>query len=124
MKAVSMPVVYVAGRYRGPTEWDVSLHIHEARLLGMAVAKEGGSPLIPQSNTSFMGGALPDQFWLDATLAQLRKCDAVITVHNWRESTGAQAEVLEALRLGIPVFHELGALAEWLDWQRKLAEAR
>ena len=117
-----MPLVYIAGRYRAATEWDVYCNIEAARQVGVAVAKLGASPLIPQANTAFMGGVMPDQFWLDATMALLRKCDAVMLVWNWELSTGAKLEAAEARRLGIPVFEKLHELDDWLQFQRKLAE--
>lgn len=117
-----IPVIYLAGRYRAAAEWDVYANIHEARLLGMEVARLGACPLIPQSNTAFMGGTLPDQFWLDATLELLRRCDAVLCVWNWQASEGAKGEVEEAKRIGLPVFTSTADLAEWLEFQRKLAE--
>lgn len=121
-----MRVVYVAGRYRAATESAVASNIHEARVAGIRVAQLGGCPLIPQMNSAFMGGVTgegDDQFWLAATMALLRKCDAVYLVWNWVESEGAKLEVTEAQRLGIPVFQEETDLKEWLDWQRALAEA-
>ena len=47
-------------------------------------------------------------------LALLGRCDALMTVDNWRESQGARAEVDYAHSHGIPVFHELPALEAWL----------
>lgn len=117
-----IPVVYIAGRYRAATEWDVYCNIHHARTLGMEVARLGGCPLIPQSNTAFMGGPVPDQFWLDATLELLRRADAVMLVWNWQGSEGAKLEVAEAKRLGIPVFEKTHELDDWLQFRRKLAE--
>jgi hypothetical protein len=60
---------------------------------------------------------------LAGTLELMRRCDAVILVHNWRDSAGSRAEVDEAKRLGIPVFGlaqsgtiDDGALAGLCRW--------
>ena len=122
-----MKVVYVAGRYRASTEADVYSNIQEARKAGIRVAQLGGAPLIPQMNSAFMGGATgagDDQFWLDATMALLRKCDAVYTVWNWFNSEGAKLEVAEAKSLGIPVLFSETELKDWLVWQRVLETAK
>lgn len=119
-----MKIVYIAGRFRGPTAWDIECNIREAEHVGLAVAQLGAAPLIPHSNTRYFHGTCTEQFWLDATMALLRKCDAVITVWNWIASTGACAEVAEAKALDLPVFHELPELEAWLEQGRFLAAKR
>ena len=53
-----------------------------------------------------MDGELPDSFWLEATLELLRRCDLVVMMENWEESTGARGEHDEAIRRGIRVVYE------------------
>lgn len=110
-----MRIIYIAGPYRGTTPWQVELNIHRARELGAAVASLGGLPVIPQANTAHFDGLAPDQFWLDGTLELMRRCDAVMLTRDWARSSGARAEREEALRLGLPVFEDLGKLTAWLD---------
>jgi hypothetical protein len=109
-----MRVVYIAGKFRGPHAWAIECNIRAAENTGMMVAELGAMPLIPHANTRFFHGALPDAFWLEGTLELLRRCDAVFTVSNWAGSKGARAEVDEAARLGLPVFHHLYRLRDWL----------
>lgn len=120
-----MLVIYIAGKFRGYNAWKVEQNIREAEELGLFVAEEiGASPLIPHTNTRFFNGTCTEQFWLDATMALLRKADAVLTHPNWVMSEGAKLEVEEAKRIGIPVFHDTQALYEWARFQRALAEAK
>jgi nucleoside 2-deoxyribosyltransferase len=107
-------VVYIAGRFRGPHHWAIHEHIRAAERVAFAVWQAGAAALCPHLNTMHFQDALPDAVWLDGDLALLAKCDALMTVENWRESVGAQAEVAFAVTHGIPVFHELDALAQWL----------
>lgn len=100
-----MKVVYIAGKYRGPTPWDVEQNIRAAEEVAVRVAAMGLMPQVVHPMTRFIGGANADeQFWLNGTMEIMRRCDAVVCVGNWLGSVGARAEVDEATRLGIPVF--------------------
>lgn len=110
-----MKVIYIAGKFRGPDAWAVEQNIRRAEERGFDVAQMGASPLIPHTNTRFFNGTLTEQFWLDATLAAMLKCDAVLTVDNWSNSQGAIEEVRVARERDMPVFHSLWELQQWLD---------
>lgn len=55
----------------------------------------------------------PYQYYINEDLRWLRRCDALYRIPG--ESGGADIEVAEAERLGIPVFRDLTALATWLS---------
>ena len=99
-----MKVVYIAGKYRGKTPWEVEQNIRAAEDVGAKVIAAGHMPLIPHANTRHMEGLADDAFFLAGTMELLRRCDAVLCVSNWRDSVGALAEVKEARRLGLLVF--------------------
>lgn len=109
-----LPLVYVAGRYRGPTAWDVAQNVHRATALGFQVAALGAVPVIPHAMYAQFDGTLTDRFWLDATSRILVPCAAVITVPGWETSEGTRAEVEQSLGVGRPVFHALRDLETWL----------
>lgn len=109
-----MKIVYVAGPFRGPTPWDVAENVRRAERLGLEVAKLGAMPLIPHANTAHFDGQLTGQFWVDGTLELMRRCDAVVLVRGWGDSSGTLGEIAEAQRFGIPVFGDLFALDMWL----------
>lgn len=100
-----MITAYIAGPFRAPTDEGVRENIRAAERVGLVVAKVGGNPLIPHANTgSFHGVAgIPEQFWLDATMELMRRCDVVILTPDWQKSSGARAERAEAEKLSIPV---------------------
>lgn len=112
-----MKVVYIAGRIRGKNAWEIEQNIRWAEQYGMVVAERGAMPLIPHANTRFFHGTLTDDFWLEGTLELLRRCDAVYCVSGWEASAGATAEVVEARRLGKPVFEYSADLAAWIRSQ-------
>lgn len=107
--------VYIAGPYRGATAWEREQNIVRARQLGAEVVKLGAYPQIPHSNTAHMDGLAPDEFWLEATLEQMRRCDAVLFTPDWKCSTGARGEHAEAGRQALPVFYSLDGLRVWLE---------
>jgi len=109
-----MRIVYVAGRFRGPTAWAIETNIRRAEEVGFAVSQLGAMPLIPHANTRWFHGEGTEQFWLDGTLELLRRCDAVMMVAGWEQSVGARGEKAEAERLGMPVFTKIEDLEWWL----------
>lgn len=109
-----MKVVYVAGPFRGPTQWDIQQNVRRAEALSLEVAKAGAMPLCPHKNTENFHGQLDDVFWLRGTVALLRRCDAMILVPGWEHSEGTIAEIHEADRRGIRVFSKIDDLVDWL----------
>lgn len=109
-----MPVVYIAGPFRGPSAWDVESNIRRAETLALEVWRLGAAAICPHTNTRFFQGAAPDEVWLKGDLEILRRCDAVLMTPDWEKSSGAQAERDDAEEHGISVFHSLDSLAAWL----------
>lgn len=69
-------------------------------------------PVIPHMNTALfdfqaeLADIVPDSYYLEGTLEQMRGCKAVILTgrNAIQRSVGTTSEVMEANRLGIPVF--------------------
>ena len=101
----TIPVVYVAGRFRGPTAWDIEKNVRAAEEVALMVAQAGAMPLCPHANTRFFHGQLTDEFWLEGTLALLACCDAMVLVPGWECSAGVEAEIKFAEKHGIPVLY-------------------
>jgi hypothetical protein len=108
-------LVYVAGPYRtnsefGSTAFGREANIFHAREAGARLAKAGHMPIIPHANTAQFDGLNTDEFFLDATLELMLRCDAVFLMPNWQDSTGARAEKEEAEQLGLPVYTSIAEL--------------
>jgi hypothetical protein len=110
-----MKVIYLAGPYRGATEWDVVQNIRRAEALALEVWKLGAACICPHKNTALLGGAAPDELWLQGDLELLRRCDAVICTADWSRSAGAINEVALARETGLPVFETIDELRLWLQ---------
>lgn len=109
-----MRVVYVAGPYTGADGWVVACNVHRAEALGREVARLGAAPLIPHSIGARMSGTESYEYWCAATLEMMRRCDAVVFTPDWHDSKGARGEHAEAVKIGLPIFYDLGGLAGWL----------
>ena len=107
-------MIYTAGAYQAPTSWQREQNIRQAEEAALAIAKLGAAPLCPHTNTRFFEGECTPEFWYEATMELLRRCDAVFVVGDWKQSKGTMKEVEEAGRLGIPVFFSLWALEQWI----------
>ncbi len=110
-----MRLVYIAGPFRGPNAWVVAQHVRVAEEYGMLVAECGCMPVIPHANTAHFDGTMTDEFWLAGTIALLRKCDAILMIPGWQNSTGAREEMRVADEIGLPIY-------KWADphWERDM----
>lgn len=114
-----MKVVYVAGPFRGPSSWAIECNVRQAEQLALEVWRLGAAALCPHCNTRFFQNAAPDEVWLEGDLEMLRRCDAVVLTPDWIRSSGARKEVEFAEQHGIPVFHTLAQLQDWLEKGKK-----
>ena len=101
-----LPLIYIAGPFRGPTPLDVRRNVERARDLGLRVAQAGGYPVIPHTMTAEFDKQGEDQFWLDGTMEMLRRCDAIVMTKNWTTSAGACAEYQWARGAYMPVYED------------------
>lgn len=100
-----MKVAYVAGPYRAASEWEVVCNIRAAEAVAIDLWRMGFAVICPHKNSALFGGIADDSVWLEGDLEILHRCDLLVTVPRWLESSGARAEVDWALRWGIPVFN-------------------
>lgn len=99
---MSVPLIYIAGPFRGPTPLAVRRNIEAARDLGLRVAEHGAYPMIPHTMTAEFDKLLTDQFWLDGTMEMLKRCDAIVCTPNWQKSSGARTELTWAQENKLP----------------------
>jgi len=119
-----MKVVYIAGKYRGPNPWAVVQNIRAAEEVAAKVIRAGHMPLTPHKNTAHMEGLADDAFFLAGTMELLRRCDAVLLVPGWSRSVGARLELVEANRIGLPVFGRHACIDDEVNLRNGLNELR
>lgn len=115
-----MKVVYICGAFSAPTAWLVEQNVRRAEEHALKVAELGAAPLCPHTNTRSFHGTITPEFWYNATLELLRRCDVLILAPGWETSiVGVLVELREARKLEIPVFDDLAELAVWLKAESK-----
>lgn len=113
----ALPLIYIAGPFRGRTPLDVRRNVEEARDYGMLIAACGGYPIIPHTMTADFDKQLTDDFWLQGTLTLLQRCDGIVATPRWGQSVGARAEVDWAVSADLPVYYIQGGDA--VRWGQK-----
>jgi hypothetical protein len=102
-------MVYVAGPYTKP---DPCVNTRTAIMAGDRLLSAGLVPFVPHlTHLWHTVTPRPYQDWLDYDMHWLKVCDAVLRLPG--ESSGADKEVAEAGRLGLPVFHSIDGVIAW-----------
>jgi hypothetical protein len=100
--------VYVAGPY---TKGDPCVNTRDALAAGDMLWALGFTPFVPHLS-HFWHTITPRSWgaWLRWDVRWLEVCDALVRLPG--ESRGADVEVAEAVKLGIPVYHSVAEVAE------------
>ena len=118
-KVKQLPMIYVAGPFTGKNPWDTHCNVVQAEQHAARVAKAGGVPLCPHTNTKNFVGIQTEEFWYNATMRLMLSCDAVFCCNvigtNGTESPGTLTELKICEQLGIPVLRFASELAEYIN---------
>ncbi len=121
-------VIYIAGPYRADTWGKVKANVAHAMDVAAELLSMGYTVICPHSMThEFEMYKLQDDIFLRSDLQLLSRCDLVLVLDNWGNSSGTRAEVAFAQANGIPVIYEQsGAWRRHIDGvaQDLLAEKR
>lgn len=108
MNSESVPVIYLAGPYRGKTGWEVEANIHSAKHFGYLILRMGACAITP--HTMFSGcnnGNLLPYLVLAVERSLVLKCDAIFMLPGWTDSLGSIQERYLAKQNNIPILYEL-----------------
>lgn len=125
-----MRVIYIGGPFRSvcangrSNAWGVQSNVMRALALALEVWKRGAAALCPHSNTMFFQDAdgVGDDVWLKGDIELLSRCDAILLTDNWRQSSGARAEVAWCEQRLMPVLYTLEDLDMFLGIPPEPAE--
>lgn len=96
--------VYVAGKFRGKNPWEVESNIRYAEDYSMRLWELGVPNICPHTIGRHLEGVVPDSFVLPVMVSLMLKCDAVLVLPGWEESSGTRGEMKEAHEHGMPIF--------------------
>lgn len=99
-----MKVIYVAGPYTAPTDWERKMNIYRAEQVTAALWGIGYFALSPHMTTAFFSGLCTEQVFIEGGLEFLRRSDMVVLVEGWERSGGTLGEIKEAIKLNIPIY--------------------
>lgn len=97
-------IVYLAGPYRADTPRGIVENIQRAEKVALELWAAGYPTICPHKNTALFDGGAPDEVWLSGDLEILRRCDVLVLLPGWHESSGSVEEKILAKSLGIPVY--------------------
>jgi len=96
-----MQLAYVAGPYTGANHNEVHENIENARRVAVELWRLGYAVICPHLNSAFMSGVVDESVFYAGGIEMLRRCDLVVLVGKWEESTGTMREIDEAKERGI-----------------------
>jgi hypothetical protein len=105
-----MKLAYVAGPYRGKSKnkiinkLQVIRNIRAARSVAKELWQMGYAVICPHSNTALFDGVAPDKTFLDGDIVMLKRCDLIVMMPHWLNSSGAIDELCIAQANGIPAY--------------------
>jgi len=111
-----MIVVYVAGPFRPKEEnncWEMEQNIRRAEALALEGWQKGYAVVCPHANTRFYQGSADDDVWLKGDLEILSRCDCLLAVEGWENSSGTITEINWAFHHDYPVFYSWEELDKW-----------
>ena len=109
-----MKVIYVSGPFRAKSGWELTKNIRRAEDATAAISGLDHVALCPHTMYHHLDRTKNDDYWIEATNELLRRCDAVLLMEGWPDSAGTIGEISEATHQGVPVFHSLVELEDWL----------
>ena len=101
-------VCYIAGPYSNPDPLEIERNILDAAVAMRDVITAGMVPLAPTLNSARFDWYMPElpvEYWYEATMELLKRCDAIWMFGDWQKSKGARAELEWALDNGMKVFY-------------------
>ena len=108
-----MHIAYISGPYTAPTPEAVEANILKAAAVAAEVAALGYAVFCPHTNSYWVDGAKPGlsyEYWVEADLAILAKCDLMVMVQGWEWSNGAGRENAAAELRNMAIYYHPGTM--------------
>lgn len=102
-------IVYISGKYTAPDRLKTLENIMYAEKFAVKVWEAGHFAFCPHLNTRLFEDKCkiaPDTY-IKADLMFLERCDAILMIPNWKDSSGAKIEHEFAEANGIPIYYDV-----------------
>ena len=100
-----MKIAYVGGPYNADSIYNVVQNIRRAEFVALSLWKMGYAVICPHKNSSLLDGECPRQTWIDGDLEILQRCDLLVVLPNYEDSSGTRDEISQAGVSDIPIFY-------------------
>lgn len=87
-----MKIAYVAGKYRAKTIRGIVENINKAEAVALELWKLGFMVVCPHKNSGLLDGEIPDEAFLNGDIELMLRCDLIVMIPEWEQSTGAVNE--------------------------------
>jgi hypothetical protein len=120
-----LKIVFVAGPYNAKTDTDKRWNIIKAIQVAEQLIAAGHMPIVPHTNTQYMGGLASEKFFYEGYETVLKKCDAIALVPGWEHSKGARRELklAQLLKMEVMEFEEVRGRMQ-LKREKKVREVK
>ena len=105
-----MKVAYIVGPYRSDSAGGIHRNIQSARKVALKWWKNGYAVICPHLNTAFFDGECEDHVWLDGDIEILKRCDTIVMIDGWKNSSGSVKEYDIAIEYGLEIHYDRGRL--------------
>lgn len=112
-------LIYVAGPFRAKTQWQIERNCRIADEASLEVWKAGHVGVCPHQLGRLYYGELCEDDVLCGLLELLSRCDGVLLLPKWNNSTGTLIEKSLAEKLKIPCMRSLPNLLEKIKKNKK-----
>ena len=102
-------IIYIAGKYTGKTDEEISANIQKAREAAIKIWEAGHVAFCPHLNTAHFERDCICKYedYIKGDLQLLEKCDAVYVLRGGQhESKGTRKEIFHAMRKNISIYYE------------------
>lgn len=106
------PLIYVASKYSAPTDAEREANAVKSFHVADQIVAAGGCVALPLAFHWWKTAERSYDEWMELDDALLVRCDALLRVPG--ASKGADIEVRRAEEMGIPVFHSVENLGQWI----------
>ena len=108
-------LIYVAGPYTAASKAAIDANIRRAEAAAIELLRAGYAVLCPHKNTAHLDNVMPWEDFMEMSMTQIERCDAVLFIEGWEHSRGCCMERDFCMNEGIPFFDSMAELEAYFN---------